>query len=62
MNEAEVATSGIQVSPNDSRVSNAFSGLVSSSGSLQAGGPVIPEFPQIPAELTHNCETSQGST
>lgn len=45
MNEAEVATtSGIQVSPNDSRVSNAFMGLVSSSGSSQAGGPVIPEF------------------
>lgn len=63
MNEAEVATtSGIQVSPDDSRVSNAFTGLVSSSGSLQAGGPVIPVFTQIPTELTHKHETSQGGT
>ena len=56
MNEAEVAaTSVIQVSSNDSRVGNAFTGLVSSSGSLQAGGPVIPV---LPTELTHKRETS----
>lgn len=60
MNEAEVAaTSVIQVSSNDSRVGNAFTGLVSSSGSLQAGGPVIPV---LPTELTHKRETSWGST
>lgn len=60
MNEAEVATTSvIQVSSNDSRVSNAFAGLVSNSGSLQAGGLVIPAFTQIPTELTHKHETSR---